>query len=143
MWERISSSMSRSSRPQRRSRSRTAAKRIGSNLLGAGAQHGGNGRYQPIPALGFVAQAFYAFAREPVILGAALILGDAPLGGEQIPFFQAVEGGIERALLHQQSAGRNLLDAQKHPIAVQRAERDSFQDEQVESSGKQFGFGSH
>jgi hypothetical protein len=56
---------------------------------------------------------------------------------------EAVERGVERALLDQQRAARDLLDAQQHAVAVQGAERDGLEDEHVERAGQQVSAGGH
>jgi hypothetical protein len=45
---------------------------------------------------------------------------------------EAVERGIQRALLNLQLVARHLLDAQQHPVAVRRIERDRLEDQKVE-----------
>ena len=52
---------------------------------------------------------------------------------------EPVERGIEGALLNLQSVAGDLLDAEEHAIAVERAERDGFQDQEVECALQQFG----
>src|SRR5262245_59818913 len=52
---------------------------------------------------------------------------------------EAVERGIEGALLDQQLLARDLLDAEQHAVAVKRPERNGFQDEQVERALQQLG----
>lgn len=50
--------------------------------------------------------------------------------------FEARQGGIEGALLREQSAAGDLLDARKNTVAMQRAEGDRFQNEKLESPGR-------
>src|SRR5215212_5250912 len=71
---------------------------------------------------------------EAVILCFALVLRLAPLGSNQGLLFEAIQRGIERALLDQQPLARNLLDAQQDAVSVQRPERDRLEDEEVERS---------
>jgi hypothetical protein len=80
---------------------------------------------------------FSAGAREGVELGAAVVLRRPPRGLEQPAIFEAVEGGVERALLDGEVAPGDLLDTEEDPVAVLGPERDGFEDEQVERAGKQ------
>jgi hypothetical protein len=53
-------------------------------------------------------------------------------------FFQPVERRIKGALLDLQRAPGKLLDAEENAVAVERAEGDSFKDEEIETAGKKF-----
>jgi hypothetical protein len=53
-------------------------------------------------------------------------------------FFQPVERRIKGALLDLQRAPGELLDAEENAVAVERAEGDSFKDEEIETAGKKF-----
>jgi len=52
--------------------------------------------------------------------------------------FEAGQSGIERALLDDERAAGDLLDAQQHAIPVLRSERDRFQYQQIERAGQEF-----
>ena len=45
---------------------------------------------------------------------------------------QAIERRVERPLLNNQRLPGNLLNSQQNTVAVQRSQRDGFQDQQVE-----------
>ena len=47
---------------------------------------------------------------------------------------EAIERGVEGALLHDELVGAHLLDAEEDAVAVELAEGDGFEDEQVEGS---------
>jgi hypothetical protein len=47
---------------------------------------------------------------------------------------EAVERRVERTLLDLERAARDLPDAQQHGVAVQLAERDRLEDEEVEGA---------
>jgi hypothetical protein len=52
---------------------------------------------------------------------------------------QAEEGGVEGALFDEQGAAGNLTDVQEDAVAVERTQRDSFQDQLVERAGDELG----
>jgi hypothetical protein len=52
---------------------------------------------------------------------------------------EAIQRGIERALLDQQALLRDLLDAEQDAVAVQRSQRNGLEDEKVERALQQLG----
>src|SRR6185437_13643498 len=78
-----------------------------------------------------------------VELGFAVVLRRAPARREPAAPDQAVERGIQRALLDQQRPARDLLNAQQHPVAVQLAQRHRLEDEQVQRARKDLRLGVH
>ena len=89
-----------------------------------------------MPAGGFVAHALPSERGELVILCAPVVVGHAPFAVDQSLPLEAVQRRIERALLDVQRAAGDLLDAQQHAISMQLAERDRFQDQQIERAGQ-------
>ena len=79
----------------------------------------------------------------PVVLRLALVLGLAPLAGDEALVLEAVQRRIEGPLLDFQAVFGNLLDAQQDAVAVQRAERDGFQNQHVERALHQIGLLAH
>lgn len=77
---------------------------------------------QAVPAADRFAKPLPSGGREPVVLAAAIVVGDAPREGQQAPMLQAMQRGIERPLLDGQRAGRDLFDAQQNPVAVLRVQ---------------------
>ena len=73
---------------------------------------------------------------EAVVLRFAIVLGGAPVAVDQSLMLEAIQRGIERALLNEQCAAGDLLDAKEHAVAVQLAERDRLQNEEVEGAGE-------
>jgi hypothetical protein len=114
-----------------------------SYFLRLGAESGGDCSDEAIPAVGFLAQTLAARSSEGIELGPAVVVGGAPTCFEKSLAYQAIQGGIERALFDKQGAARNLLDAQKNTIAMERAERDGLQNEEIESAGKKLSLASH
>lgn len=85
------------------------------------------------------AEAFAASGGELVILSAAVAVRCAPACFEQALADKAEQGGIERALFDQQRTAGNLLDAEENAITMEGAERHGLEDQEIESSGEQFG----
>jgi len=75
-----------------------------------------------------------ALRRKMVKLGFAAGLCILPLSGEESPVLQAVQRRIERALLDLQNVTGDLLDSLRDGVAVNRAQQDHFQDQQVQRS---------
>src|SRR6202041_383331 len=77
---------------------------------------------------------FTAGTRERIELRAAIVLGDFPLGGNPAFLFELVQCGIERAVADLQNVAGDLLQAQADGEAVERLQREDFQQQQVESA---------
>src|SRR3954447_21021976 len=65
---------------------------------------------------------------------APIVFGNTPASLDPAAPLQAMEGGIERALLDAQHLARNLLDALGYGPAVLRFQRKGLQDEQIQRS---------
>jgi hypothetical protein len=114
-----------------------------SYFLRLGAESRGDCGDEAIPAVGFLAQTLEARSGELVELGPAVVVGCAPARFEKSLAYQAIQGGIERALFDKQGSTRNLLDAQKYAVTMERAERDGLENEEIESAGKELSLASH
>ena len=75
-----------------------------------------------------------ALGGKPIELCLAAIFRFTPVGGQPSTLFQAVQRGIERALLHLEDVARDLPDAQRDAVTVDGAEGDDLEDKHVESS---------
>jgi hypothetical protein len=53
-----------------------------------------------------------------------LVLRFTPLRGDESLMLEAIQRGIERALLNLQTVLRDLLNAEQDAVAVQRSQRD-------------------
>jgi hypothetical protein len=93
-------------------------------------------RDHALPTLHVLAQPHTAGRRERVETRAAIVLGDAPFGGEQPAMLEPVERGVHGALFDAQRAAGDLLDAQKDAIAMEGSERHCVQDEEIEGAGE-------
>src|SRR5688500_4884647 len=117
-WNRISSSYSCSTRPRRsaaRSQPRTAAYSA-KGCMGHRAGSGGAedqldrlGVVAPLGGLG--AQRARAEGGEAVVLGLAVVLGDAPLAGDEAAILEADEGGVDGPLADVERVPRQVADA--------------------------------
>jgi len=85
------------------------------------------GRELPMPAFG-----------QFVVLGAAIVVGGAPVRLDPSAALEAVEGRIERSLLDAEDLFGDLLDALGDGPAVLRAERERAEDEEVERALRKF-----
>src|SRR6476469_3217358 len=92
--------------------------------------------HQSPPALGFGAEGFAAKGRQVVVLGAAIVVGDAPFAVDPLLLLETLEGGIERALVDLEHAPRRLLDALGDAPAVHRRERERAQNEEVDRAAE-------
>src|SRR6185437_3874814 len=92
----------------------------------------------PIPVVRFRLEPPSARRCEPIILRFALVLRFAPFARKPALMFEPIERRIKRALLNFQPVFRNLLDAQQNPVAVQRAQRHSLENEHVQRPLKKF-----
>src|ERR1041385_137801 len=114
-----------------------------SSLLRPGGERGPNCCYEPIPALRLFAQPFPAFASELIIFRAPIIIRLVPLGLEQPLPDEPKQGGIKRALFNEKRSLGNLADPEKNAVAVERPERNGFQNEEVERARQKFSFITH
>src|SRR5688500_20313436 len=81
-----------------------------------------DGRDRPLPARRLHLEADAPGAGQPVVLGAPVVLRDAPLARDLAVVLQPRQRRVQRALLHLQLLARDLLEPQQDPVAVQLAE---------------------
>src|SRR5689334_14122283 len=98
-------------------RERQSARRM-SRLLRHGAQDLGHRRREAVPTFRFLAEPFSSGSGQSVVLRAPIVVRYPPFRVQQRLTFQAIEGGIERALLDQQRAAGDLLDPQQHAVTM-------------------------
>src|SRR5689334_18853625 len=92
----------------------------------------GNGAGETFPVAAFDLELFATGASERVELGASVVLGLAPLGGDPPFLLELMERGIERAVADLQNVGRDLLETKSDRPAVHRLERQHFEDEKIQ-----------
>src|SRR6266446_788596 len=110
----------------------------------SGAQNLGDGGGELAPGAFFAFELFAACGGEVVILGAAIVFGGAPAGFDPAATFEAMQRGIEGALLNLQNVLGGLLDALGDGPAVLRLESKGFEDEEIEGAlGEIEFFGRH
>jgi hypothetical protein len=73
---------------------------------------------EPVPARRFLAKPRAAGRGEVIELRLAVVLRRSPLGVDQPLLFEAVQRGIQCALLNLERTTRNLLNPQQHAVAV-------------------------
>jgi hypothetical protein len=81
-----------------------------------------------------------ALPRQPVELRLAATLGHLPFGREDLAILQPVQRRIERPLRHLDDIARDLLEPLRDRVAVQRTQREDFQNQEVERALGKVGF---
>ena len=104
-----------------------------------GFQYQRDGIRQPLPVRSFAFQLLAARARELVELCLSTGVGAAPLSLQPAAFFEPVQRWIERSLLNVQRVARHLFQPLRNRVAVQWAEGDDLEDEEVERALQQVG----
>src|SRR6266545_4410929 len=99
-------------------------------LYGSDNQRDGGG--EPFPRRGFPVELFAAGPGELVVLRPPVLIRHAPLGFDPALVLEALQRGIQRALLHQQHVVGQLPDAPGDRPAVHRLERERFENEEIE-----------
>ncbi len=84
------------------------------------------------PAVGLGGEAGAPARREPVILRAAVGLALLPVRAQVAAFLQAVEGGVERALLDAQHVVGSIANAPNDAVPVLRSSHENLEDEHVQ-----------
>src|SRR5262249_33924060 len=126
----ISSASSRSTvAPRTSARARLTS--IVSSLIGLTRPHHERDRGgKALPERGFLVELLPSRARQLIPLRAASLIGNAPSGADPPLMFEALERGIQRALLHEQDVVGELADARRDRPAVHRLERERLEDEE-------------
>src|SRR6476661_4071260 len=86
------------------------------------------------PDLGLAVELFLPGLGEPVELGAAVVLRDAPFGLDGPLVLEPVERRIERSLVDLEQIAGHLLDALGHAPPMLGPQAQSLQDQQIESA---------
>src|ERR1017187_953739 len=121
-------------------RSRCFLRKNMAGLLFRGLENQRHGGGEPVPIRRFGLELLASQTRQRIEFCFAAGFGFAPLGLQPSALFEAVEGGIERPLLHLQDVARDLLDALRDAVPMRRFERHDFQDQHVEGALQQVGF---
>src|SRR6185437_5447915 len=106
-------------------------------------EHQANRFCEPLPACRFRFELSAAFARETIELGLASSLSLLPVCGEKAAIFEAMQRGIKRALRHLNDIARYLLQPLRDGIAMNRTQRNNFQNEQVQRALGKIRLGGH
>lgn len=74
-----------------------------------------------------------------VELGLALVVGDAPLGGDPTALLEADEGGVDGALVEEDFVAGNLLDAACDAVAMEGSKGgEGLEDHEVQGALEEF-----
>src|SRR5688572_143980 len=103
---------------------------------------GDDGRH-PVPALLLGLELLPPGARERVILSPAIFLGQLPLRLDPALLLHPVKRGIERALVHLESALGELLEFERDSPPVQFAAAEHAQNQHVEGALEKLTFLGH
>src|SRR4051812_19430466 len=116
----------------RRSKLRSRkSKSCGIRHLLRGPQHLAHGGGQFLPRFLLNLKLAASALRELVKLCFTIIFGSAPLRIDPSAALQAVQRGIERALLNAQQVAGHLLNALRYSPAVERLQGNSAEDQQI------------
>ena len=85
-----------------------------------------------LPALFFLGELFASERGKPVIARAAVVVRDAPSGGDPAILLHAVQSGVERALFDAQHLFGHFVDTEGNAPTVHRPELKRFQDQESE-----------
>lgn len=102
-----------------------------------GAEHLADGGRVGFPGFGFGAKVLTAGGGELVVLGLAVVVGEAPLGFDEAFAFQAPEGGVERAFFHEEGLVGLAADEAGDGVAVEGAPGEGFEDDDVERAAQE------
>ena len=80
-------------------------------------------------------------AGETVELRFSARVADPPFGRKKLAILQPVKGWLERSLRDSDDVTRDLLQALGDGVAMQRAEGQHFENQKIEGSLRQVGFG--
>ena len=83
------------------------------------------------PGLRFNLKLLAPLAGQLVILGAAIIFADGPVGFDPTSAFKSVKSGVERTLLNLQRFPRYLLQTLGDRPTMERFQRQGFQNQKV------------
>src|SRR5262249_40897158 len=93
---------------------------------------------QATPLGGLGHELFAASARERVEARAAGVLRSAPFGGDPLACFEALQRGVERAMLDEQLVTGGLLNGSRDTLAMLWPEDQSSEDEKVKRALEKF-----
>ena len=113
----------------------------GSDLAGQGDENVRNGFDHVAPTRGFPLETGVAARCQVVKLGAPVVFGGPPLGLDEAPMLEPLEGGVEGALVHVEHALRQLLDPLADAPAVHRLQAQGLEDQEVQGAAQDLGVG--
>src|SRR5262245_21887965 len=93
-----------------------------------------------MPLVDFLAEDAASLPRDAVVARASIVLRHPPLALDVAAMLEALEGGVERALVDVEALAGELVDAEADPPAMHRIEREGLEDEEVDAAAKGVGF---
>ena len=93
-----------------------------------------------LPTLHLGLQLFPALGSKRIELRVAACLRGFPLRFQPAAIFEAVEGGVKRALLELKKVAGDLLNPLRNGVAMNRPQRHDLEDQHVEGSLEELGF---
>ena len=113
-------------------------------VLSRGLQHSVNDGRHLLPSFGFLAKLFAAAFGQGIVLGFAIIFGNAPLGLNPPALLQPEKGRVKRPLIEVEHILRDLLNALCNSVTVHGAEGvEGFEHHQIEGPLQYFRMGLH
>src|SRR5688572_9082151 len=101
-------------------------------------QHAQHGRRGAFPCFLLGGEPPPAGGGQRVIARPAVVVGDAPRPFDESQPLEALQRRVQRAERHAEHPAGELLDALADAVAVQRRQRERFEDQQVEFFGSQW-----
>src|SRR5579862_2674129 len=92
----------------------------------------GDGAGDAFPLARLDLELLYAGFCEQIVLGFAVVVGRAPVGGKPTRVFETVEGGKERARPDFEGATGDLVDTTRHAEPMEFAQGECFEDQEIE-----------
>src|SRR5262245_9434224 len=102
------------------------------SLLQSRSQHTHDGGGDPAPFAFLVAQLAPAGLGERIEAGPPVVLRRAAFGADEPALFEALQGGIERAVVDNQHVARLRLDRARDALSVLRAEDERPEDQEIQ-----------
>src|SRR5215471_14159940 len=104
------------------------------------AQHAGDRRGQAIPVRALLVELRATETRERIEARVAAGVGRRPRRAKPAALLETMQRRVERSLLYLHDVAGHLLQPPRDGVAVDRTERDDFQDQHVERALQDVGF---
>jgi hypothetical protein len=98
------------------------------------AKNEANGARHPAPAAGSRAEFLSSLSGNPVKLGPAIVLANAPFGGNHPAIFEAVKGRVQGTLFDVEGVLGAVLDDSRNGVSMRWSHHQRAQDKHVQSA---------